>query len=360
MLVTQFDKFVNRSTQEILGGEIVREDLTPMISISLQRDMILTDLIATENGLYIPPQGVDGFRQVLVDVSPNLDELVVTSNGIYIPSGVDGYSKVSVNVPNTYTNADEGKVVKNGELVSQTARSSDITQNGIYDTTDNNSVNVNVPNTYTNADEGKVVENGALTPQTSRPNDITQNGIYDTTLYNSINVNVANSGILNFDFTQSFTDTLKNYTASAYYVNITNNGATFQNDYARIRIPIYAPFLTYEIEVGELRRGSNHTRFLMYDASNGFIYRNAGYWTFYRGSWDTVQISDFNFFNNSTVKLVIDIDYIWHIYKNDVLVISSQGACPPQKDGSLYPLFIGSGSGDSLATGSTIKSLKVY
>ena len=191
MLVTQFDKFVNRSTIEILGGEITREDLEPMFSTELRDNAVLTDLIATQNGLYIPPQGVDGFRQVLVDVSPNLEELSVTSNGIYIPSGVNGYSKVNVNVPNTYTNADEGKVVENGALIPQTSRPNDITQNGNYDTTKYNSVNVNVPNTYTNADEGKVVDNGALISQSPRPSDITQNGIYDTTLYNSVNVNVA-------------------------------------------------------------------------------------------------------------------------------------------------------------------------
>lgn len=36
MLVTQFDKFVNRSTQEILGSEIERENLVPMLSTDIR------------------------------------------------------------------------------------------------------------------------------------------------------------------------------------------------------------------------------------------------------------------------------------------------------------------------------------
>lgn len=37
MLISQFDKFVNRSTQEILGSEIERENLVPMLSTDIAR-----------------------------------------------------------------------------------------------------------------------------------------------------------------------------------------------------------------------------------------------------------------------------------------------------------------------------------
>lgn len=47
-------------------------------------------------------------------------------------------------IPNSYAAGDEGKVVYNGALVAQTARSSSITENGTYDTTNNNSILVNV------------------------------------------------------------------------------------------------------------------------------------------------------------------------------------------------------------------------
>ena len=53
-----------------------------------------------------------------------------------------------------------------------------------------NEINVDVPNTYTVEDEGKVVNNATLVAQTAMPTEITANDTYDTTLYNSIIVNV--------------------------------------------------------------------------------------------------------------------------------------------------------------------------
>lgn len=71
---------------------------------------------------------------------------MVSENGIYdaTDDDADGYSSVTVDVPNTYTNNDEGKVVSNGSLVAQTAMASDITHNGTFDTTLNNSITVDV------------------------------------------------------------------------------------------------------------------------------------------------------------------------------------------------------------------------
>lgn len=68
----------------------------------------------------------------------------ITANGNYSASSdnLDGYSSVSVNVPNTYGSDDEGKVVSNGALVAQT--SDTVTQNGTVDTTLINSLLVNV------------------------------------------------------------------------------------------------------------------------------------------------------------------------------------------------------------------------
>lgn len=76
-------------------------------------------------------------------------EKTITENSVYDPQqeGADGYSMVTVEVPNTYVAADEGKVVSGGALVAQTARSESLTENGTYDTTENNSVTVNVSGT---------------------------------------------------------------------------------------------------------------------------------------------------------------------------------------------------------------------
>ena len=108
----------------------------------------------------------------------------ITANG----TGIDvyRYAAADVAVPNTYTAADEGKVVSDGALISQ--GSLEITENGTYDTTIKSSVNVEVPNSYTAADEGKVVSDGALISQGSL--EITENGTYDTTIKSSVTVNI--------------------------------------------------------------------------------------------------------------------------------------------------------------------------
>ena len=64
--------------------------------------------------------------------------------------------------------------------------------NGTHDVTQYASAQVNVPNSYSASDEGKVVSNGALVAQTSQ--SITANNTYDTTLINEVVVNVASSG----------------------------------------------------------------------------------------------------------------------------------------------------------------------
>ena len=123
--------------------------------------------------------------------SSTLVEKTITANGTYNPAddNADGYSSVTANVPNTYTIADEGKVVSSGALTAQSSRNIDA--NGLYDTTLNNSVSVDVPNSYTVADEGKVVSSGALVSQTATTCD--SNGTIDTTLNNSVVVDVPNT-----------------------------------------------------------------------------------------------------------------------------------------------------------------------
>lgn len=113
-----------------------------------------------------------------------LEPLSVTANGDYYPeAGVDGFDEVHVSVPNSYTASDEGKVVSNGALVVQTARSSQITQNGTYDTTLNNEVTVNVSG------------GGSAVVQ---PLSVTQNGTYNPPSgvdgYAPVTVNVSGGG----------------------------------------------------------------------------------------------------------------------------------------------------------------------
>ena len=180
----------------------------------------------TENGVVNPDSGFDGFAKVTVDV-PNTysagDEGKVVSNGALVTQTSktvtqnDTYTtttnnQVIVNVPNTYTVSDEGKVVSSGALVSQT--STNITSNGTVDTTLYNSAVVNVPNTYSAGDEGKVVSSGALTAQTSR--NVTVNDTYDTTLNNSVTVNVPAPTLITKSITSNGTYTASSDSADGY------------------------------------------------------------------------------------------------------------------------------------------------
>ena len=59
----------------------------------------LRPLSVSENGQY-SPDGFDGYSSVTADIEPNLTSLAVTENGLYLPeSGVDGFDRVSVDVP---------------------------------------------------------------------------------------------------------------------------------------------------------------------------------------------------------------------------------------------------------------------
>ena len=75
---------------------------------------------------------------------PTLVSKTITQNGSYDAEddNSDGYSDVTVNVSNSYSAEDEGKVVSSGALVAQTGLS--VTENGTYDTTENDEVVVNV------------------------------------------------------------------------------------------------------------------------------------------------------------------------------------------------------------------------
>lgn len=107
------------------------------------------DYIAENGGGGVDPESI---TLVTLNVSQN-----GTTNA---PSG-KAYNKVVANVPNTYGASDEGKVVSNGSLVSQTAHA-EVTQNGTIDTTTNNSVEVAVPQP-TGTKQISISQNGTTT-----------------------------------------------------------------------------------------------------------------------------------------------------------------------------------------------------
>ena len=69
-----------------------------------------------------------------------------------------------------------------------------INTNGTHDVKEYASAEVNVANTYHNSDNGKVVKNKQLVAQSAYPSTITENGSYNTTEYNSVTVSVSGGG----------------------------------------------------------------------------------------------------------------------------------------------------------------------
>ena len=104
----------------------------------------------------------------------------ISINGTYNASSdnADGYKKVVVNVPNTYSAGDEGKVVSSGALVSQS--STTYTSNNTYDTTLINSVTVNVPSLNVADELAKGNPTGAIT--------ITETSIAKDAFRNKVNI----------------------------------------------------------------------------------------------------------------------------------------------------------------------------
>ena len=119
-------------------------------------DTQLESLTVTENGTYLPSGDVDGYNRVTVDVperQPVTEPLSVTENGRYTPSqGVDGYSNVTVNVP---------------ERIPVT-ESLSVTQNGLYEPTEGidgyDRVDVAVPERVPVTESLTATSNGTYEP----------------------------------------------------------------------------------------------------------------------------------------------------------------------------------------------------
>ena len=76
-----------------------------------------------------------------------------------------------------------------------------------------------------------------------------------------------------------------------------------------------------DVGVTNLSSSGNHKRFIMGNNDNGFIYRNNSVWAIYAGDWVESEITDSHYFDNSTIKIYIDNDAKWHVYKGSTLVV---------------------------------------
>jgi hypothetical protein len=167
-----------------------------------------------------------------------------------------------------------------------------------------------------------------------------------------------------WDFTKSLVDEIKGVEASLSDATRDDYGVHISSSSSKCILfdrEIDSNGLTLEVEVGDIPNNwgaGTHGRFLMYDNSNGYIYRGNGIigWSVYTGGWKNSSISwpfvDFeDIFANKTVKFVFHSDS-FDVYLNDALIQTFV-------DSYKY-LFKQIGSNSQASYNFTIKTLKVY
>lgn len=162
--LTRTEQYLNRTAT---GGGTIPE-------FPLTRAEQYLNKIATGEG-ETPEQPLTRMEQYLDYIAENgsgggvgpesitLVTLNLSQNGTTnAPSG-KAYNKVVANVQNSYAASDEGKVVSDGALVSQTDDTT--TQNGVVDTTTIKQLTVNVPqgSTPTGTKQISISQNGTTT-----------------------------------------------------------------------------------------------------------------------------------------------------------------------------------------------------
>lgn len=81
-------------------------------------EAIIQSLSITENGVYTASSGVDGYSPITVNVpqkEPNIQNLAIQANGTYTaPADIDGYNPITVNVPQKEPNIQNLSITTNG------------------------------------------------------------------------------------------------------------------------------------------------------------------------------------------------------------------------------------------------------
>ncbi len=171
---TSLEDFTTYLTQQYNNGTpvtvwyVLATPTTGIVNEPLMRIGEYADELSIDTNIPLT-QNTKNIINIDTTLKPSSASFTYNKKGNYI-----GYNKINVNVSNTYTAEDEGKVVNNAALVSQTAMPAEITVNDTYDTTLYNSIVVNVPS--------------APTPTPSTKSDVTFYD-YDGTIVQSYSAN---------------------------------------------------------------------------------------------------------------------------------------------------------------------------
>lgn len=160
---------------------------------------------------------------------------------------------------------------------------------------------------------------------------------------------------LSYDFTKLGNFTIRDLVISEDGANFNASDDYFMlidYNYKKSNITLY-------IDTGDfvITPGQAHQRFVI--SSNaytcGLIWRyTENVWSVYDGNqWCASEITDLSFFDNCTLKIYIDADDYWHVYKNNTLVLESNRAINP------YSIYLGSPQGQSISAG-FVKAVRIY